>query len=105
MANYMGKDFYKIKKGRNMNRFKHCIPCYIDMDEDERPQWIEFESTEDLLNMEVVQRYGKEKGSHFVLSKNLLMKVWDKGLQWWPVGHIEFPQRVELPQWEGPKPV
>jgi len=88
-----------------MNRFKHYIPCYIDMDEDECPQWIEFESTEDLLNLEVVQRYNKEEGSHFVLSGNLLLDEWEEGVQWIVVGYIEFPQRVELPQWEGPKPV
>ena len=90
---------------RFINRFKEYIPCTIEMDKDERPQWIEFESTEDLLNLEVVQKYGKEEGSQFVLAKNTLLAEWEKGVQWWPVGHIEFPQRVELPQWEGPKPV
>ena len=85
-----------------MNRFKQHIPNFVDVDKPSK--WIEFESTEDLLSLEIVQRYGKRQNfSYFALSDNCLMEICDDGFYWWVVGYIDDPSTVELPQWEGGK--
>lgn len=87
-------------RGR-MNRFKQHIPNFVDVD---KPEWIAFETTKDLVGLEVVKRYEKRnKLSHFVLSDNCLMVISDDGFYWWVVGYIEDPTTVNLPQWKGPK--
>ena len=86
-----------------MNEFKQHIPCFVDIDPPS-PNLYEFETTEELLNLEIVQRYGKEKNfSHFALNENRLIEVSDNGYYWWVVGYIKYPNDVDLPKWEGPK--
>ena len=85
-----------------MNKFKQHIPNFVDVDE--CSDWIEFETTQDLLKLEIVQRYGKRKDfSHFALSNSCLMEISDEGFHWWVVGYIADPSMVNLPQWEGRK--
>ncbi len=83
-----------------MNYFKQHIPNFVDMDK--RPEWIPFATTEELLNLEVVKRYGRKKNfSHFAMSDNYLMVIADEGFIWRVVGRIKNPDEVDLPQWEG----
>ena len=82
-----------------MNKFKQHIPNFVDFGK--APEWIEFETTEDLLNLEVVQRYSKRRDfSHFAISGDLLISILDKGYKWWVVGYIEDPTVVDLPKWQ-----
>jgi hypothetical protein len=86
-------------KGNNMNKFIQYIPTFVDAD---APEWHEFETTAELLSLEIVKRYGQDNDfSHFVLSENRLMEISDNGFHWWVVGYIEDPTTVNLPQWEG----
>jgi len=83
-----------------MNRFKQHMPSFVDIGES--PEWIEFDTIEDLLGLEIVQRYGKCKDfSHFALNENHLLEISDEGFYWWVVGYIENPSAVDLPQWKG----
>lgn len=83
-----------------MNGFKQHIPNFVDVSKN--PEWHDFETINQLLALEVVQRYGKgDKFSHFALSDNRLMEVSDNGLRWRVVGYIKDPDAVDFPQWEG----
>lgn len=85
-----------------MNWFVQHIPNFVDIDE--QPKRIPFETTEDLLNLEVVKRYGQRRDfSHFAISDNYLMEISEGGLHWWVVGRIADPAAVDLPQWDGGK--
>ncbi|MFH0952362.1 MAG: hypothetical protein V1838_04205 [Patescibacteria group bacterium] len=86
-----------------MNEFKQHIPNFIDIED---PPAVKFETTDDLLNLEIVQRYGKGKDfSHFAISGNCLMEISDEGegLHWWVVGYIKEPDKVDIPKFEGGK--
>lgn len=84
-----------------MNTFKQHIPAFVDVDS---PPVQNFETTQELLALEIVQRYVKDKGfSHFAMSGNLLMKICDEGYRWWVVGRIGDPSSIDLPKWDGGK--
>ena len=84
-----------------MNWFMQHIPNFVEAD---KPQKIPFETTEELLNLEIVKRYGQQPDfSHFALSGNLLMEISNGGLSWWVIGYIGDPTTVNLPQWDGGK--
>lgn len=84
-----------------MNSFKQHIPSFCDVD---HPAAVPFETTEELLALEIVQRYGKQPNfSHFAMSDNVLMEISDGGHHWWAVGYIEHPEQVNLPKWNGGK--
>ncbi len=83
-----------------MNKFTQHIPSFVDH-RGEIPNGA-FETTDDLLRLEIVKRYGKgEDFSHFALSGNHLMQISDSGFKHWVVGYIEKPNEVDLPKWEG----
>ena len=83
-----------------MNEFTQHIPDFVDVLE--RPPAIFFETTEDLLGLEVVKRYGNERDfSHFAISGNVLMEISDEGFKHWVVGYIKKPDLVNLPVWGG----
>lgn len=85
-----------------MNWFSPHIPVFVDVDK--RTEKIPFETTEDLLNLEVVKRYKQRPDfSHFAVSDNLLMEISAGGLYWWVVGYLGDPAAVDLPQWDGGK--
>ena len=42
-----------------MNKFKQHIPNYVDVDR--QPEWIEFNSTQELLELELVQSHKEYK--------------------------------------------
>lgn len=84
---------------KHKNSFRQHIPAFVS---GETPESFPFNTTEELLSLEVVQRYGKEPDfSHFAISKNALMEISDFGLKWWVVGYIEHPDQVNLPEWDG----
>jgi len=85
-----------------MNKFRQHIPTFVDTD---KPLPIyKFETTEELLRLEVVQRYSKwEKFSYFAIGENYLMIIGDDGFYWWVVGYVDDPTTVDLPKWDGPK--
>ena len=82
-----------------MNQFTQHIPSFVDR-RDPAPT-TEFSTTEELLSLDVVQRYKGPKFSHFALEGNCLMAISDEGFQWWVAGYIKDPSTVELPQWNG----
>lgn len=84
-----------------MNKFTQHIPSFIETDLP--PPSFEFETTEQLLNHELVKRYIDDKFSHFAMSGNTLMRISDDGYSWWVVGYIKEPDKVDLPQWDGGK--
>lgn len=85
-----------------MNRFKKHIPSFVDTDQ-ENP-WYEFETTDDLLNLEVVKQYREEKEfCHFALADDSLMAVTHNGYRWHVVGYIEKSEEIFLPKWEPKK--
>lgn len=84
-----------------MNSFRQHIPAYVEMD---RPAPIPFESTADLLALEVVQRYRTTSDgafSHFAMDDNTLMVISGEGFHWWVVGFIAHPDDIDLPRWTG----
>ena len=85
-----------------MNTFKQHIPNFVDLDEE--PPTYNFNTTEELLELEVVKRYGRSKDfSYFAMSEEYLMEISDNGFKWWVVGRIKYPESVDLPQWNGGK--
>jgi len=82
-----------------MNEFRQHIPDFVDI---ESPPPCKFETTEDLLNLEIVQRYGKGKNfSHFAIRDNCLMEILDEGFHWWVVGYIKTPSQLPRPKGRG----
>ena len=85
-----------------MNWFLQHVPNFVEVDKP--PQKVPFETTEDLLNLEVVKRYRQRPDfSHFAISDNCLMEISAGDLHWWVVGRIGDPGVVDLPQWDGGK--
>jgi hypothetical protein len=87
-----------------MNTFLQHIPNFVDTD---RPEAIEFETTQDLLMIDKVKQWVKpidgKEFSHFALSGKALIVVHDEGFHWWVVGYIERPDEIDLPRWYGGK--
>ena len=83
-----------------MATFRQHIPAFVDIDGP--PPMAEFSTTDELLALEVVQRYGKGPDfSHFAMSDNRLMEISDEGFKWWVVGSVSDPSAVDLPKWGG----
>src|SRR3990167_9784089 len=83
-----------------MNSFRQHIPAFVDVD---RPASIPFATTEDLLALEVMQRYKAPNFSHFAMGDNTLMAISEEGYRWWVVGFITDPKAIDLPAWDGGK--
>lgn len=79
-----------------MNAFRQHVPAFVDTDHREA---FPFETTDELLNNPVVQRYKHDDFSHFAIEDNTLIAVSDHGFHWWVVGFIEHPEHVNLPRW------
>ena len=85
-----------------MATFRQHIPAFVDIDGP--PPVAEFSTTDELLALEIVHRYGKGPGfSHFAMSDNHLMEISDEGFEWWVVGSVSDPSAVDLPKWGGGK--
>ena len=86
-----------------MNKFIQHIPGFVDVNEPAKE--IEFETTEDLLAIDVVKQWTKPMDgkpfSHFAMSENCLMAMHDDSFHWWAVGFVGDPDSVDLPKWTG----
>ena len=83
-----------------MNKFTQHMPNFVDTREP--APCAEFETTEDLLNLEIMQKCMRRKDfSHFAMQGNCLMEISDNGFFWWVIGYIKYPSKVDLPKWEG----
>lgn len=83
-----------------MNSFIQHIPSFVDIDE--RPKEIPFNTTGDLLNIDVVKQFAnQDEGSWFAIKGKCLMHISDNGFHWWVVGYIKNPMAVDLPAWDG----
>lgn len=82
-----------------MNHFRQRVAAGMDY----RAGWDEFdfETTEELINSDTVQRYlNSRKDLELWMSDELLM-VRKKDKSWhWCVGYITHPDQVDLPKWE-----
>ena len=87
-----------------MNSFIQHIPTFIDADP---PKPYEFETLEELLNIDVVKQWARPMDgkafSHFALSDNILLVIHDDSFHWWTVGYIKEPDNLKLPKWNGGK--
>jgi len=84
-----------------MNTFTQHIPNFVDTSE---PVGVfEFESTEDLLNLGVVQRYVTDDFDHFAVRGNVLMAISRGGFFWWVAGYLKNAIGLGLPEWDGGK--
>lgn len=78
-----------------INSFQPYVPIFIDKTTLE-PQSILFETTQDLLNLEIVKRYQSPTFSHFEMSGRLLVSVRKNGDRW-IVGTVLNPEDIDLP--------
>jgi hypothetical protein len=62
-----------------------------------------FSTTEELLALPGVRWYCDRPGVKFVMSGGHLMALYKDGFEWWVVGRVGQPEKVNLPKWEGPK--
>ncbi len=84
------------------------VPGFVDLD---RERYVSvFETTEDLLKIDWVQRAGSAlKDSEFMISPNdddskkgHLMTVKKDNSTWWVVGYISDLEGIDLPEWVHP---
>lgn len=62
---------------------------------------IEFSDLEDLLEKTGLSDIKSKDGfSHFAVSDNCLMSIWDDGLRWWVCGYVSNPEMLGLPEWD-----
>lgn len=94
---FQSKDEFVIV---SKNKFRQHVPPMVD---GVIPIEFEFETTQELLNHEFVQRFAKDmdgkKFYRFEMSDKHLMAVSDNGYFWWAVGRIERPEEIELEKW------
>jgi hypothetical protein len=74
-------------------------------DPDYVPTVYEFETTAELLALDAVHIYNTyhKSGATFVMSGGHLMALYKDGFEWWVVGRVGQPEKINLPEWEGPK--
>lgn len=85
-----------------MAKFVQRIPGGVDTSIE--PLEIVFETTEELIESEYVQRFVTMKGHEaLVVEDNVLMAISDEGYHWWALGYIDDMSAVNFPQWEGAK--
>jgi hypothetical protein len=80
-----------------MNKLTQHIPNFA-YNGQEIKSW-DFNSVEELLNLEYVKSFSEEGHSIMISGKNILMTVKDDNSWWWVIGRLEEP--VDLPVWRG----
>ena len=84
-----------------MNKFKQYIPAFIDTRGDDNIEY-EFKTTKDLLSIIPVKLHSNSDNfSHFAMSGNSLMAIYDEGFEHWVVGYIKSTNGIDIPEWEG----
>lgn len=101
-------------KYTDIMKFTQHVPGAVDLG-DEAPYSFEFETVEELVSNEFVQRFSKSyAGSvfhQFSISPmhpsysnyrfdTTLMAEYNDGTKWWCVGHIDQGKNLALPNWE-----
>ena len=88
-----------------MNTFKEYMPAYFDSSITRHVY--NFNTTEELLDIEFVKSFQRESFEHFAKSKNYIMAIYTKdgvsGGEWWVVGTVTKPEEVDLPEWISPR--
>ena len=72
------------------------------MDGQPGPPAVEFETTEDLLALGDVRK-SHSPDARYVMSDNYLMVLTHDGFEWWVLGRISDPSKIDLPKWRGAK--
>ena len=83
-----------------MNTFWYPKTSFSDPDY--VPTVYYFETTEELLALPSIRRY-RAPGIKFELSDSHLMIILKDGFEWWVLGQIGQPEKVDLPKWGGPR--
>ena len=92
------------------NNFIQHIPGFVSGTE---PKSFDFDTLDELLNHEVVKQWRMDpfnvgmsapKGwfYRYSLSEHRLMAELKHGKEWYVIGYIKHPDKVELPEWEYP---
>lgn len=83
---------------KKANAFKQHIPNFVSVDE--YPDWIEFDTLDELLDIGTVRTWRDDHGYFLAQSDECLISVRDDGKRWFVVGYLRA--RVEgLPEWMG----
>lgn len=81
-------------------KLTHYVPAGMNADGTEIGS---FETTEELLSLPLVRRCLEFVDFHqFFLVDDLLMAETNDGLNWWIVGRIDAPEKIDLPKRELP---
>lgn len=84
-----------------IRRFRQHIPCCLDYKDAIKIPIYSFETLEEMMALEVVQRYREsEDYGGFEISGNYLMMVSEDRYHWWVVGTIDITDGLELPIWK-----
>jgi len=83
-----------------MNTIRQYRPAFFEGFENET---VEFSTDEELINIPFVKNFSNDKFSHYAVSDNHLMAIYDDGFEWWVIGTIQCPASVKLPKWNGGK--
>lgn len=82
-----------------INKFRPRYPAFVDAPSDTTE--IEFNTIEDLLHVEFVKRFADDpQFDCFRKSDNVLMAIYNDGYTWIAVGYVEFPDLLDLPEWD-----
>ena len=90
-------------------KIKQHRPKFVDLDT--QPQTIEFQNTEELLNIPFVKNFSTEQDFYkYSISVNhpghsLLIAEYNKGQNWWVVGYLSIEENssLNLPIWKPQK--
>lgn len=83
-----------------MNTIRQYRPAFFEGFENEL---VEFSTDEELINIPFVKNFLNDKFSHYSVSDNHLMAIYDDGFEWGVIGTIQYPALVKLPKWDGGK--
>ena len=87
-------------KGKNMNTISQYCPTFFEGFENKT---VEFSTDDDLINIPFVKNFARDNFSHYAMSGDCLMAIYDYGFDWWVIGTIQYPASVKLPKWNGGK--
>jgi hypothetical protein len=86
------------KGQKTMNSIRQYRPAYFEGFENET---VDFSTTYELINIPFVKNFAFGNFSHYAISDNCLMAIYDNGFEHWVVGFIKNPKSVKLPKWKG----
>ena len=90
------KTIFAMKPTEKNQIFQHVPGCISGVEN----QLMDFETTEELLEIPFVKRLGNDDDYSFQMSGDTLMTVKDDGTMWWVIGYINKPEEIDLPEWK-----